>query len=236
MKTLALGLLAIVTTALIAVQHQQLGQLRTENASLQQASAEADQLKADLVKSTGAEAEAEDEIARLHEENRDLLKLRNQVYQLRQATTQFEQVRAENQRLQEVAQNNRTREPKHVAFQPIVIEIQNLTFQGLNTPEAAVQTCLWAQREGNADALYNCYVPERQAEIRTRYGNMQWQRQNIPSGITIEIVARRDVDPNTVQIGVQVSSNNGSISEKKMLFSLKLRNGEWKLDADSLNF
>jgi hypothetical protein len=235
MKTLALGVLAIAATALIAVQHQQLGQLRTENGSLQQASAETDQLKADLAKSTGAEAD-EDEIARLHEENRDLLKLRNQVYQLRQATAQFEQVRAENQRLQEVAQNNRARETKHVAFQPIVIEIQNLTYQGLNTPEAAVQTCLWAERERNADALYNCYVPERQAEIRSRYGNMQWQGQSAPSGITIEIVARRDVDANTVQIGVQLNSNNGSISEKKMLFTLKLRNGEWKLDADSMNF
>ena len=88
MKTLALGVLVIATTALIAVQHQQLGQLRAENMSLQQVSAEADQLKADLAKSTGTEADAEDEIARLREGNRDLLKLRNQVYQLRQATSQ----------------------------------------------------------------------------------------------------------------------------------------------------
>jgi hypothetical protein len=68
MKTLALGVLTIAATALIAVQHQQLDRLRAENTSLQQASAEADQLKVDLAKSTGAEADAEDEIARLREE------------------------------------------------------------------------------------------------------------------------------------------------------------------------
>lgn len=232
MKTLALGVLAVAATALIAVQHQQLGRLRTENVSLQQSSAEAGQLKADLAKSTGAEADAEDEITRLREENRDLLKLRNQVYQLREATAQFEQVRAENQRLQSVAGNASNREAKQLVFQPIEIEIQNLTYQGLNTPEAAVQTYLWAQRDGNADVLYSCYLPEFQASVRSRYGNMPWQRQNVPSGITIEIVARRDLDPSTVQIGVQY--RKGSESERKMIFTLKLRNGEWKLDGDNM--
>lgn len=236
MKTLALGTLAIAATALIAVQHQQLGQLRGENANLQQASAETDQLKADLAKSTGAEADAEDEIARLREENRDLLKLRNQVYQLREATAQFEQVRAENQRLEAVARNVSDRDTKQVLFQPIVIEIQNLSYQGFNTPEAALQTFLWAQRDGNADMLSNCILPERWAEIRSRNGNMVWQRQNVPSGIYIEIVARRDLDASTVQLGVQLRSSKNSDRSSKMVFTLKLRDGQWKLDIDNLNF
>lgn len=235
MKTLALAVLAIASAALIAVQHQQLGRLRAENGTLQQASTEADQLKADLAKSTGAESDAEDEIARLREENRDLLKLRNQVYQLREVTAQFEQVRSENQRLRSVAHNASDREPKQVVFQPIVIEVQNLSYQGLNTPEAAVQTFLWAQRDGNADVLSSCILPEQAAEIRSRYGNIA-QRQNVASGISVEIVARRDLDANTVQIGVQFNSNNGSVLEKKMIFTLKLRDGQWRLDMDNPNF
>lgn len=226
MKTFALAVLAIAATALIAVQHQQLGRLRAENVSLQQASAEADQLKADLAKSAGAEADAEDETARLRKENRDLLKLRNQVYQLREVTGQFEQVRAENQRLQAAARNVSSHDPKQGGFQPIVIEIQNLTYQGMNTPEAAVQTFLWAQRDGHVDELYNCYLPERQAEIRSRYGNSVWLRQDVDNGVTVEILARRDTDANTVFVGVQLRS-------KRMIFALKLRNGEWKLDSEN---
>lgn len=237
MKTLTLGTLAIAATALIAVQHQQLGQLRAENTNLQQASTEADQLKADLAKSTGAEADAEDEIARLREENRDLLKLRNQVYQLREATAQFEQVRAENQRLQ-ASRNDSNHDAKQVLFQPIVIEIQNLSYQGMNTPEAAVQTFFRAELDGNADVLSNCILPERWAEIHSRFGDATLQRQNVPSasGISIEIVARRDLDANTAQLGVQLRSSKNSNLNKKMVFTLKLRDGQWKLDIDSLNF
>lgn len=228
--------------ALIALQHQQLGQLRAENRNLQQASAEAEQLKADLAKSTGAEADAEDEITRLRDENRDLLKLRNQVYQLREATAQFEPVRAENVRLQSLARNSPNGDVKQNVFQPIVIQIQNLSYQGLGTPEAAVQTFLWAERDGNADALSNCILPERWSRIVNVYGgvasiadNMR-QRQKMDNGISIEIVARRELDPNTVQVGVQFRSSRKSDWEKKLAFTLRLRDGEWKLDIEDFHF
>lgn len=237
MKTLALSALAIAAMALIALQHQQLGQLRAENASLQQGSAEADRLKTDLAKSTGAEANAEDEIARLREENRDLLKLRNQVYQLREASAEFEQVRAENARLQSLARNAPNRDAKQVLFQPIVIQIQNLSYQGLGTPEAAVQTFLWAQRDGNADELSNCILPDRWSDILFRYGdiahiqNIMRQRPKFDGGITIEIVARRDLDTNTVQLGIQ-SRSIRNYNEGKKIFTLKLHDGDWKLDVN----
>ena len=77
MKTLIFSSLAVAGILLVAVQHRQLGQLQAENGPLQQASTEADQLKADLAKSTGNEAQDAAELERLREENHDLLKLRN---------------------------------------------------------------------------------------------------------------------------------------------------------------
>lgn len=230
MKTLALGVLAIAVTALVAVQHQQLGQLHAENATLQTSAAEADQLKADLAKSTGAEANAEGEIARLREENHDLLKLRNQVYQLRQATAQFQQVSAENQRLQAPHQNASTRhsDPKEVVFQPIVILVQNLYDEGLNTPESATETFFWAERAG-PEALRNCVVPERWPQIAD--GSLLaglWQ--NFDNLVSIEIAARRDIDANTVQLGIQYHLKPNSESGRKLVLTCRLRNGEWKLD------
>lgn len=235
MKTLALVSLAIAAAALIAVQHQQLGHLRAENAILQQASTEANQLKADLAKSTGAEADAEDKIARLREENRDLLKLRNQVYQLRQATAQFEQISAENQRLQSVAGSAGKPDAKQVVFQPIAVLVQNLYNQGLGTPEAAAQTFFWADRDGDGDTLSHCILPERWSHIQDSYqGNY---RRNFSSNIaSIEIAARRDIDANTVQLGIQFHSAENSGRDRKIVITLKLSGGEWKLDVDNLNF
>jgi hypothetical protein len=233
MKTLALGVLAVAVAALVAVQHQQLGQLRAENVTLQQASAEADQLKADLAKSTGAQADAEDEITRLREENRDLLRLRNQVYQLREATTQFEQVSADNQRLRAVAQSAPRTATKDELAQPIIILIQNLSNQGLRTPEAAAQTFFWAERDGNIDALSNCILPEHVAEIQDV--NPQQVREGFTHLESIEIVARRDPDANTVQLGIQIIPTNNSGSGQKFVLTLKLRDGEWKLDVVNLN-
>jgi myosin heavy subunit len=233
MKTLALGVSAIAVAALIAVQHQRLGQLRAENVTLQQASAEAGQLKVDLAKSTGAESDAEEEIARLREENRDLLKLRNQVYQLRQATAQFEQVHDENQRLQAVAQNLANRDTKEIIFQPILIEIQNLSYQGMNTPEAAAQTFFWAEHENNGDVLSRCILPERWQLIRE--GNdISRIRQAFDGIVSIEIAACRKLDANTVQLGIQIHANGNSYRENKEILTFRLRDGEWKLDINGL--
>lgn len=235
MKALAFVILAIAAAALIAVQHRQLGQLRAENTNLQHASAEAEQLKADLAKSADSEAGSEDEIARLREENRDLLKLRNQVYQLRQATAQFQQVSAENQRLQTAVRNTPKPARKDDLTQPILITIQNLSNRGLNTPEDATQTFFWAECTRNADALSGCIVPERWSHIRDSYqGDV---RQNFNNVESIEIVARRDLDANTVQLGIQIiPSGNSSRGGANIVFTLRLRDGEWKLDINTLNF
>jgi myosin heavy subunit len=232
MKSLALLISAIVATALIAVQHQQLGQLRAENVSLQQSSAEAEQLKTDLAKSTGAEANAEDEIARLREENRDLLKLRNQVYQLREATAQSEQVRGENQRLQAATHDASSRVAKRTIFQPTVILVQNLYDRGMNTPEAAATTFFWAQHEGNLDDLSRCIVPEHWPAIRDNYRG--YLHQNFSNITSIEIAACRNIDANTVQLGIQFHSKDNPDWGEKIVLTFRLRNGEWKVDTDSL--
>lgn len=231
MKTLALVFLAIAATALIAVQHQQLGHLRAENTTLQQASTEANQLKADLAKSTGVEADAEEEIARLREENRDLLKLRNQVYQLRQATAQFQQVSAENQRLQTAVRNTPKPARKDDLAQPILITIQNLSNRGLNTPEDAAQTFFWAQREGNIGVLSSCIVPERLSQIRDYRADFR-PLDHVDS---IKIVARRDLDVDTVILGIEIIPSDSSNRGAKMVYTLRLRDGQWKLDGGTPN-
>jgi len=229
MKTLALSLLAVAGLALVGWQHQQLGQLQTENVTLQQSVVEANQLKADLAKFNDAQAQdAAVEIDRLHEENRDLLKLRNEVNQLRDTRAEFQKVSAENQRLRSQPGNTPQPAVNQMLVQPIVININGLYDRGLNTPEDTVQTFFWAQREGNANAISRCVTPQSWNFIRSSI-NLGERRDFGPSA-RLEIVARREVNTNTVQLGLVMPGQR----DKKMVYTFILQNGEWKLDVRDL--
>lgn len=227
MKTLLFGSLVLVGLLLVGWQHQQLGQLRAENATLEQASVEADQLKADLAKSTGNEAAEAEEIEKLKEENRDLLKLRNEVNQLREARVQFEKVSAENQWLVSLAKSTPKPQTKGTVMQPITIQINALYDRGLNTPEDAVQTFYWAQRDRNSNALSRSVTPKSWNNFRDYLDG--WRRQELGNLLSIEIVARRDVDATTVQLGLQLHSADNPPYVQKIIVTLVAQGGEWRV-------
>ena len=231
MKILIFSSLAIAGILLVAVQHQQLGQLRAENATLEQASTEADQLKADLAKSTGNETQDAAEIERLRGENRDLLKLRNEVNQLRDARVQFEKVSSENQRLQSVAKSAPKAQPKERTMQPIVVQMASVYDRGQATPEFALQTFYWAQRERNSDALSRCVTPQSWTGFREYLDG--WRRQNLDQIASIEIVARRDLDATTVQLGVQIHNTGNPQYGRKIIVTLVLQDSDWRVQTTS---
>jgi hypothetical protein len=231
MKTLIFGSLAAVAVLLVAVQHQRLGQLWAENVTLEQSSAEAERLKADLANSTGNEAQDEDEVNRLREENRDLLKLRNEVYQLREAKAVFEKVSAENQRLQLVARSAPKPATKDGEMQPIVARADSLVNRGLNTPESAVLTAFWARRNQDLDQLSLCVVAERVPVFRDNFN--RGMRQSIGEIESIEIVARRDIDATNVELGIVLRPKDDSRPKRNIIVLLTLRGSDWKLDMDS---
>src|ERR1700743_3582088 len=200
MKILVFSSVAVVGLLLVGLQHQQLGHLCAENATLEQSANEASQLKADLARSTGDEAQDAEEIIRLREENHELLRLRNEVNQLRDARATFEKVNAENQRLQEQVRTAEKSNAKQAPMQPILTRMESLYDRGLSTPENAVQTILWAERSGNIGGLSRCVTPKRWAQIYESIPEQDRQhfidnlRHNLDQIISIEIVARRDLD------------------------------------------
>jgi myosin heavy subunit len=227
MKTLAFSSIAVATLLLVGWQHRQLGDLRAENTTLKQSATEASQLKADLDKSAGMEAQDADQIDRLREENRDLLKLRNEVNQLREARATFEKVNAENQRLQEQVRNAVKTNAKQAPLQPILIRVENLYDRGLATPENALQTFWWAQHTDNGDAMSRCATPESWA----RFGG---NHHDFDTVTAIEIVARRELNATTIQLGLQVHAGNNSFRDAKVAVTLVLQGGEWRVDMKSL--
>jgi len=248
MKTLIFSSLALVGLLLVGLQHQQLRELRAENTSLRQSSAEATQLKADLDKSSGDEAQDTEEITRLREENHDLLKLRNEVNQLRDARVQFEKVNAENQRLVAQAKTVAKTDSKQT-MQRVTVRIDMLINRGQGTPEDALQTFYWAVRDRNSDMLAHCVTPRSWNTFRGYADPNSWQRQNFDNNESIDIVARRDLNETTVQLGIQfyeASSPQGYDSFRhvviparqggpgqKIIVTLVLQNGQWQVDATS---
>ena len=233
MKIAALSLLVVAGLALVGYQHQQLGKLRAENSTLQQSAAEADHLKSDLGKFNDAQAQdAAAEIDRLREENRDLLKLRNEVNQLRDTRGEFQKVSAENQRLRSQPRAAAQVAAIQTLAQPIVININALYDRGFNTPEDAVQTFYWAQHEGNVDALSRCLMSQNPDFIRNYLAN--GQGHYLDQVVSIDIVARREVNANIVQLGIRLRANNNNRPpDKKLVLSMTLTSGEWKLDANN---
>ena len=234
MKTLALSLLAVAGLALVGWQHQQLGQLSGENVTLQQSVVEANQLKADLAKFNDAQAQdAAVEIDRLHEENRDLLKLRNEVNQLRDTRAEFQKVSAENQRLRSQPRPTPQSVVNQTLIQPIVININALYDRGFNSPEDAVQTFYWAQREGNADALARCLSGQNVQFVRDYFAS--GQRRNLDHIVAIEIVARRELRANSLQLGVILKTDSADRQwDKNLILTLTFQGGQWKVDRQGL--
>jgi len=224
MKILVFGSLAVAGLLLVGLQHRQIQDLRAENATLLQSSAEASRLKADLDKSTSDTSQDEAEIARLREENHDLLKLRNEVNQLRNARTQFEKVSAENRRLRLIATNAAGAEAKQ-SMQPIVMRADNLFNRGQDTPEATCQTFFWAAREHNTETLTRCVLPESRLEVGAYAKGDGFQ-----DVISIDIVARRELDADTVQLGILIHMRDNSQAPIKYLMKLLRKDGEWRLD------
>jgi len=235
MKTLILSASALIGILLVGVQHQQLRGLRAANASLQKDSAEASRLKADLEKSSGDETQDAEEIARLRAENRDLLKLRGEINSLREARVQFEKVSAENQRLQGLAKNAAKADAKQ-SLQPVTVRVDMLVNRGQGTPEDTIQTFYWAVRERNSDALQHCVTPRSWGQFRSYLEG--WQRKNFDSYVSLDIVARRDVNATTIQLGVQLNRESNpnlvaNVAGQKIIVTMVLQDGEWHVEATS---
>src|ERR1051325_8677539 len=95
---------------------------------------------------------------RLRAEGQDLLKLRNEVTQLRAGSKEMEKLRAENQQLRSAAAAARTAVPPTppspvppvpAAGTGAQFPKESWTFSGYASPDAALVSAIWAMKEGN---------------------------------------------------------------------------------------
>jgi len=227
---ITVGLLC--ASALVAVLLRQiaLSKARSEHEALETASQEAQRLIRENADMERLRAENR-EIEALRNETRDLHKLRNEVRQLREQAKGLAQVQSENQRLKATVVTRTNATTPAAAAQPLTT-LDQVSYFGMDTPEATLQSFLWAVRQEDVRVFRNCLTPERQKEmesqseeqIRVKMREMKSQFKGF------QVAAKKEVSVNEVQLGLQFFVE-GQQEQPKAALPFKRISYEWKLDV-----
>ncbi len=232
-KTLITTTLAVVAGAGIYEAHQA-AQLREQNQTLQQQQAplakQIQQLQRDRDEATNRMAGllAENVQLKSGRDKTELLKLRGEVGMLRQKANELAQL---VQDLQNAGKQNLSVYPTNY------FPMESLQFAGYATPEAAVESALWAKHVGNekvwldgmasdvADGAKNKYVQGKSDDERSRF--LINQTTNWMGGRILNEIPLADDEvlmPTEVEALV-----NGATNTFTSMEVLKKIEGEWKL-------
>lgn len=176
----------------------------------------------------------QEELARLQEENRDLLKLRNEVRQLRDQTKTLGGVRAENKRLREATAGDGAGSAKLPSPEGFISR-EALADVGTATPEAAVQTLFWSMREGNVKRFLEVASPNTleqnlrnvsPEQLQQLHENLRktLQRQ-VEDFSNFRIVGQDQPRPDTLILKLQSSA-----SDKVARMAVRLYGNEWRVE------
>ena len=169
--------LALAASVLFAItwQKKTLAQLHQQNETLLQAKEEAARL-----------ALENEELPKLRVANinsqtgdagTDLLRLRNEVRQLRAQLPELDRLRAENERLAAEINSGITAPQKLSGMEGFMAK-ESWSNAGFDTPEATVQTFFWAIREGDLARMAECMpAKERQYFLRLAEQGHEQERE-----------------------------------------------------------
>jgi RNA polymerase sigma factor (sigma-70 family) len=231
MTKLKLGISALVvagaTTALV-VQHQTQTRLRVENELLTQQIA---QLKTDNENFSNRLATAGDSKSLSDEQLNELLRLRSEVGVLRRQTNELGK---SVQAWQSAGRQNLS--AANASLTETNFPRESWGFAGYATPEAAIQSMLWAKSVGDvktflasgapgvSNGMLNSYLKAESDEARSKIlvdGSKDW------SGF--QILNQLPLADNAVMFQVQIQQQvNGTPQQGQMMMVLKRIDGEWK--------
>jgi hypothetical protein len=176
----------------------------------------------------------EEEKSRLKEEAQDLLKLRNEVRQLRSQAKDLPGLHAENERLQK-AMHGISPTPAPVPTPEGFTGKETLANMGTATPEAAVQTFFWAMREQNVQSYLQTVTPrflqqhagnippEQMEQFNQRLQSMM--QEQMKGFSNFRIIGQED------QRGMVMVKLQSSLSSKTAQIGVKLYGNEWRVEG-----
>lgn len=154
----ASSVLCLVLLGFTATTRQKIIQLRE---SLQELRAHEESIQTNPVLAPADAAESAEDSSRRSE----LLRLRNEVTQLRRRQQELQSVQAEHERLRALVAARRRNAP---ALPTGYIRTRNAHWAGLQTPEATLQSFLWAINTRNITNVARVLTPSSAARLMSR--------------------------------------------------------------------
>jgi len=171
------GLLLAGLIAFLVLQKNAISKVRVVNESLRQEQEEAAGLAEEKEPSLQLQA-ANHEMEQWRTAHQNLLKLRSEVRQLRAQETEVEKLREENRRLAAATRAMADGKPLRFSDMEGYVAKETWSNAGLATPEAALQTFLWAVREGQIQPIAECMSPEARPWFEREFAQMPEQERH----------------------------------------------------------
>jgi hypothetical protein len=234
---LSLAGLVLASLAVHVVEQRRISALRQVNEGLREELAAAKQLIE--AKNSDQKGPQTEELERLRTEAREVHKLRNEVSQLRAGVKEADQLRAEVQRLRaadralsrQPAPSAGVAAPSATATQEGYYAKENWAFTGYATPEAALQSAIWAMREGDTKTLLASVTPEEMARMQKEWGNKSEAQVSADARKgTDKISAIRILESKTLsedEVVLSIFAAGGEDHVQKI--SMKRYGAEWRM-------
>jgi hypothetical protein len=222
LKLAAVLFLAVMIVAAVAMQSA-IKEARAEQQNLLQPSADAGVLPEN--KAAPQSSVVSDEVQKLRDANKDLPKLRNEVRQLRRQAAEMEKLRADNERLKNA--------PKPVPRQypPDYIKKNAFVDAGLATPEATVQTFLWALTRRDYKRFMDCLSSEAVASMGVTSEEKFQQEASEASKVFpgFRIAEKKENSPDEVKLTIEMMPGIDGAGDANGPITLKRIGNEWKV-------
>ncbi len=232
MSKVTLGTIsAVIIGALVTsmvVQHQALARLREDNRSLQQQVEGLRDAKNQLAKAAVDQGEP----AKRQRDQSELLRLRSEVGVLRQKTKELDTQRTEDRQVRAALEETQSADKVETAATADYWPRDSWAFAGYASPDAALQTFVWASSQGDLKTLLGSVTGEAQKRIeKDLEGKSEGEAslKAIDDAINLKSVRvyYRNVQSDDTVI-IQTGYENGRVTYAEKLFMKKIGN-EWKV-------
>ena len=228
MKVL-IAVLAMALAAGIVVQSMRVSKLKAQNEALRQQvaalHAQADQLSSQASPPTPATTD---------EDRSELLRLRNQAAQLKQVTNELQRMRTQVQQLQAANQQIRATPAAPVpdtnaAAATGAVPRESWAFAGYATPEATLQSAVFAMSQGDYQTFLASMSPEEAARMQKSFeGKTPEQiaeegRRDTANAKSFQIMGKQELAPDRVVLNVYVTGE-----ERMQRIVMQKIGEEWK--------
>jgi hypothetical protein len=161
----------------------------------------------------------------------ELLRLRSEVTRLTRQRDELASAAAENQRLRAQATSRGTNAASGAPLPPGYIRASQARMAGYNTPEATIESMLWAMHNRDVTNLLQAFTPEEAQKLQKQAGmsgaGLESFLQSAAAIPGLSVVSREQLPDGSISLKAEIAP---SMPFHQIRF--RQFNGEWKMEMD----